>query len=349
MIKLDLKAESPELEALKSYLEENVSQVLADKINKGVRIEKDGKTLINKKTLETFMNYAQGEAQKLASKGARYACIKSDIVFGWAIHYFEEDSIEGTLYNEDGTPYKPTSKPTTKPVKSAPTTVVSKPTKPESKQFTLFDLVAEPTPKVEEKTLEIDTEQDESPAFDVDMETGEIISRNPQEKPKGSGLYQQYMHYVNATPNAVVIMRIGDFYEIFGECAVDIGNKLELTITGRDCGLEERVPMIGFPYHAADNYIRKIRDFYNVFIVDGTSTKFLPYAIHVDDDDEYEDEPSEEEMREFDGDVSEELHLENVNSIDDEDEGLDLDYMKHIDKEAFMVLVELLDDKLEVQ
>ena len=66
MIKLDLKAESPELEALKSYLEENVSQVLADKINKGVRIEKDGKTLINKKTLETFMNYAQGEAQKEA-------------------------------------------------------------------------------------------------------------------------------------------------------------------------------------------------------------------------------------------------------------------------------------------
>ena len=175
MIKLDLKAESPELEALKSYLEENVSQVLADKINKGVRIEKDGKTLINKKTLETFMNYAQGEAQKLATKGARYACIKSDIVFGWAIHYFEEDSIEGTLYNEDGTPYKPTSKPTTKPVKSAPATVVSKPAKPESKQFTLFDLVAEPKPKVEEKALEIDTKQDESPAFDVDMETGEII------------------------------------------------------------------------------------------------------------------------------------------------------------------------------
>jgi len=135
MIKLDLKAESPELEALKSYLEENVSQVLADKINKGVCIEKDGKTLINKKTLETFMNYAQGEAQKLAAKGARYACIKSDIVFGWAVHYFEEDSIEGTLYNEDGTPYKPTSKPTTKPVKSAPATVVSKPSKPESKQF----------------------------------------------------------------------------------------------------------------------------------------------------------------------------------------------------------------------
>lgn len=349
MIKLDLKAESPELEALKSYLEENVSQILADKINKGVRIEKDGKTLINKKTLETFMNYAQGEAQKLAAKGARYACIKSDIVFGWAIHYFEEDNIEGTLYNEDGTPYKPAPKTVPKPVKSAPATVVSKPAKPESKQFTLFDLVAEPTPKVEEKTLEIDTKQDDSPDFDVDMETGEIISRKPQEKPKDSGLYQQYMHYVNVTPNAVVIMRIGDFYEIFGERAVDIGNKLELTITGRDCGLEERVPMIGFPYHAADNYIRKIRDFYNVFIVDGTSTKFLPYAIHVDDDDEYEDELSEEEMREFDGDIDEEIPIETDMDNNDDNELNDIEYMKYIDKDAFMVLVEFLDDKLDVQ
>ena len=349
MIKLDLKAESPELEALKSYLEENVSQILADKINKGVRIEKDGKTLINKKTLETFMNYAQGEAQKLAAKGARYACIKSDIVFGWAIHYFEEDNIEGTLYNEDSTPYKPAPKTVPKPVKSAPATVVSKPAKPESKQFTLFDLVAEPTPKVEEKTLEIDTKQDDSPDFDVDMETGEIISRKPQEKPKGSGLYQQYMHYVNVTPNAVVIMRIGDFYEIFGERAVDIGNKLELTITGRDCGLEERVPMIGFPYHAADNYIRKIRDFYNVFIVDGTSTKFLPYAIHVDDDDEYEDELSEEEMREFDGDIDEEIPVETDMDNNDDNELNDIEYMKYIDKDSFMVLVEFLDDKLDVQ
>ena len=97
MIKLDLKAESPEMQALKQYLEENVNEFLADKINNGVRIQKDGKTLINKKTLETFMDYAHDEAKKLAAKNARYACIKHDIVFGWAMHYFEEVRPERVL------------------------------------------------------------------------------------------------------------------------------------------------------------------------------------------------------------------------------------------------------------
>ena len=126
MINLNLVTKSVEEEALKQYLEENASEVLADKINNGVRIEKDGKTLINKKTIETFMDYAAKEAQAQAEKGARYACLRHEVVFGWAIHYFEEDSIEGTLYNEDGTPYK-AQKP--KPVKTntpAPKSVVKK-------------------------------------------------------------------------------------------------------------------------------------------------------------------------------------------------------------------------------
>ena len=154
MIKLNLQAESPEMQALKTYLEENVSDALAEKINNGVRIEKDGKTLINKKTLETFMGYSHDEAKKLVAQGARYACIRSDVVFGWAMHYFEEDSIEGTLFNEDGTPYKSTPKPMPKaPAKTtAPTTatVVTKPNKPESKQFTLFDLMGGNTEQQQE-------------------------------------------------------------------------------------------------------------------------------------------------------------------------------------------------------
>ena len=68
MITLNLQAESPEFQALKAYLEENVSEILADKINNGVKIEKDGKTLINKKTLETFMDYAHGQAKILQQR-----------------------------------------------------------------------------------------------------------------------------------------------------------------------------------------------------------------------------------------------------------------------------------------
>ena len=69
MITLNLTAKGTEQELIKKYLEENASETLADKINNGVRIEKDGKTLINKKTLDSFMDYAHEEAKKQAEKG----------------------------------------------------------------------------------------------------------------------------------------------------------------------------------------------------------------------------------------------------------------------------------------
>jgi hypothetical protein len=347
MIVLNLETKNGSQRRIKAYLEQNASEVLAEKINNGVRIEKDGKTLINKKDLAGFMKYACEEARKLAKQGATGACVKDEIVFGWLIHYFEEDSIEGTLLNEDGTPYKVAKKQTQKSVKQTPAPVVqAKPAQNKPAQFTLFDMITENASKQEPKetaTIVVD-ETD----YSVDKETGEILPI--KEKPKGSGLYQQYMNHVKATPNALVVMRIGDFYEIFGDHAVDIGNKLELTITGRDCGLEERVPMIGFPYHAADNYIRKIREYYNVLLVDGTETKFLPYedgnGSNFDDYDEDDDELTEEEMREFDGDFDEIISDEKIDEQDDLD---DVQYIEYIDKEAFMVLVELLDDKLDVQ
>ena len=64
MIRLETKTKEQEL--LKAYLEANASETLIDKINNGVKIVKDGKTLINKKTLDTFMSYATEEARKQA-------------------------------------------------------------------------------------------------------------------------------------------------------------------------------------------------------------------------------------------------------------------------------------------
>ena len=115
---LNLETKTKSDEIIKAYLEENASELLADKINNGVFIEKDGKRLLNRKSLSSFMKYACEEARKLAEKGANSACIKDDVVFGWAVHYFEEDSIIGKLYNEDGSEYhKPVSesKTTQKP------------------------------------------------------------------------------------------------------------------------------------------------------------------------------------------------------------------------------------------
>ncbi len=107
MKNLNLNATSEPTKRIKEYLEQSASDMLADKINNGVQVEKDGQTLINKKTLDGFMEYATEEARKIAEKGSMCACVDDATVFGWAIHYFEEDSIIEKLYNQDGTEYVP--------------------------------------------------------------------------------------------------------------------------------------------------------------------------------------------------------------------------------------------------
>lgn len=136
MVTINLTAIKDEEIKIKKHLETNASEALAEKINNGVKIVKDGKTLINKKTIATFINHACEESRKQAEKGARFACIDDATVFGWAIHYFEEDSIEGTLYNEDGTEHKPAPEYT--PSKAVTPAVV---TPPKPKNMTLFDLM----------------------------------------------------------------------------------------------------------------------------------------------------------------------------------------------------------------
>lgn len=178
MIKLNLETNKKEYEIIKEYLENNVSEELESKINNGVKIQKDNKTLINKKTLDTFMQYANEEARKLAQQGANYACIEDKTVFGWAIHYFEENELEGKLYNEDGTDYKPEIKVTNAP-KPTP-----KP-KQENKQPTLFELIDLSTNKDENvKNIEEKQTQNNENIIEIDgnlisKETGEILSKSP--------------------------------------------------------------------------------------------------------------------------------------------------------------------------
>ena len=178
MIKLNLETNKKEYKIIKEYLENNVSEELANKINNGVKIVKDNKTLINKKTLETFMQYANEEARKLAQQGANNACIEDKTVFGWAIHYFEEDSIIGNLFNEDGTEYKPEIKFTT------PSKPITK-SKQENKQPTLFELMDLSTNKDEnvENIKEKQTQKNEN-VIEINgnlisKETGEILSKSP--------------------------------------------------------------------------------------------------------------------------------------------------------------------------
>lgn len=192
MITLNLVAENDCQQAIKDYLEHNVSEVLAHKINNGIKIEKDGKSFINKKTLTQFWAYATKKAQEMKT-----GYVANDTVFGWAIHYFEEDEIIGTLYNEDGSEYTP-PKPEYKPIQRIPAPTI--PQKPKPTQASLFDLLTSSNEEQkEEKTQEeivetVDKTEEEmqSPAleelndnsgipthFDVDEETGEILSPIP--------------------------------------------------------------------------------------------------------------------------------------------------------------------------
>lgn len=331
---INLTAKGRDQELILAYLTENASDVLADKINNGVPFEKDGKQLVNRKDLNGFMTFACNEARKLADKGSRSAAVEDSVVYGWAIHYFEEDTIEGKLFNPDGTEYKPPA-----PVKKTTAKPTPKPTPKPKSQFSFFDML---DGKKDEQETEVATQTDGSnvvdntdngPSIDEIAESlQQAMARKqatpPEQKPTQSTptspveqkpknpLYEKYITYVNRYPDSVIAMRVGDFYEVFGKKATLIADKANLTLTGRDMGFRQRIPMVGFPYHAAEAYFKKIRQTYSVVVVDGEDVRKLD-VFRIEDiiegdneltDDEeklIDDDLTEAEMRLFDGDIQE--------------------------------------------
>ncbi len=73
-----------------------------------------------------------------------------------------------------------------------------------------------------------------------------------------SPMMEHYLQMKEKHKDCVLFYRLGDFYEMFYDDAVKVSKLLDLTLTGRDCGLKERAPMCGIPYHAADAYIAKL-------------------------------------------------------------------------------------------
>ena len=73
-----------------------------------------------------------------------------------------------------------------------------------------------------------------------------------------SPMMQHYLATKNQYKDCILFYRLGDFYEMFFDDAITTSRELELTLTGKDCGQEERAPMCGIPYHAAENYISKL-------------------------------------------------------------------------------------------
>jgi DNA mismatch repair protein MutS len=71
-------------------------------------------------------------------------------------------------------------------------------------------------------------------------------------------MMQQYMEIKEKHKDKIIFFRLGDFYEMFFDDALTASKELEITLTGRDCGMAERAPMCGIPYHAAENYISRL-------------------------------------------------------------------------------------------
>ena len=257
---LNLTAQNKQEELILNYLQNNASETLADKINNGTPFEKDGHPLLNKKTLAGFMQYACDEARKLAEKSASSACIDDQTVYGWAIHFFEEDSIEGTLYTIDGAEYKPT----VKRVESNAVKAKPEPKKQENVQFSFFDNLTEQEVK-----------EHETDNSSVDTDENEVIERNGNDEqtpvasntPNGT-FFEKYQALQQQNPAYVIAYRLGDFYEILGDKAVAIAREIDLTLTSRDCGLQERVPLVGFPYHAAEIYFNKVSVHHDILVVE---------------------------------------------------------------------------------
>ena len=259
-MELNLTAQNKQEELVLKYLQDNASETLADKINNGTPFEKDGKPLLNKKTLAGFMKYACDEARKLAEKGANSTFIDDQTVYGWAIHYFEEESIEGTLYTIDGAEYKPT----VKRVESNAVKAKPEPKKQESVQFSFFDSLAEQEVK-EHKTdnSSVDTEENEVIEQNGNDEQTSVVSNTPN-----GTFFEKYQALQQQNPAYVIAYRLGDFYEILGDKAVTIAREIDLTLTSRDCGLQERVPLVGFPYHTAEIYFNKVSGHHDILVVE---------------------------------------------------------------------------------
>ncbi|MBR2587791.1 MAG: DNA mismatch repair protein MutS, partial [Bacilli bacterium] len=84
------------------------------------------------------------------------------------------------------------------------------------------------------------------------------MDRKTVDRNKITPMMKQYLEIKEKNEDIILFFRLGDFYEMFFDDAEKISKELELTLTGKSCGLEERVPMCGIPYHAASSYINKL-------------------------------------------------------------------------------------------
>lgn len=376
MIKLNLTAKDSREQTVLENLIPMVSETLADKINNGVYIEKDGKRLLNKKDLSTFMDYAAEQAKNTLAEnqrtGKQAVCVHGDDIMSWAIHYFEEESIEGKLYNEDGTEYKPVVKPTAKPV----TTIT--PPKPTPKpQLNIFDMLSSDKSNLSNKPndhepVDVADNEDngeelnsnytpEEPAAKAEQHISapipqKAITTSPATAHSLHPVYEHYLKIQSQYPDSIIAYRLGDFYEVFGENAKLLSDELDLTLTGRDFGLDSRIPLVGFPHHAMDKYILKIINKGHKIALAEDLNDIRVYEVNGETGEIISTETDDEALitvSELLGETPIEENTDTDDLLSVPPEANDNTYlqserqnMKAFDIEAMLILQELLDNKI---
>lgn len=353
-----------------------VSDTLADKINNGVYIEKDGKRLLNKKDLTSFMTYATEQARKIYNEqksGSQAVCVLGDDIMRWAIHYFEEDSIESKLFNEDGTEYVP-PKPAKATTKNTTPSIPHSPPPPKPKpQLSMFDLLDGKAPAAPKECADTDSVASaETPASippDNDPSVEEIADALQQAVDEKNGtrpqtalspLYSRYIAVQEQYPEHIALIRLGDFYEAFDDDATTLSDELNLTLTGRDVGLDNRVPMVGFPYHASDKYIQKMRERHSVVVIEDGNVVTLSRTVKdngktvdtdtgeiLNDEAVQTEELTESEMRQFDGDIQEPKSLDEGELTETVEQSVPIT-PSSFDEDTAIYLLKLLDGKMDI-
>lgn len=360
------------------HLKKLISEHTAKKIINGIPVQKDGKTLINKKSIRTYLNYLGDELYKQASemrkqqgKGEKknWAALAKDsnYILEHAIAYFDNDEIIGDLYDENGKLYKPAPTETPKNVVRSvqATTVVRKPEPPKPQQFTLFNFleetkndtvpVDEDTDDTDEDEIEetIDEDTDDMSEYEINRETGEILGKKVKTEPELPPSFSTFLQFKNQYANHIILSRLGDFYETYNDDAKTLSRDFDLILTGRNCG-KERVPMIGIPFHAIEPYIFKISAKYPLVLIDKDNIQIIPITpTEQDEEDIDDDELTEEEMQEFDGYMGEPIPPKQpiIEDTDEDDEELEemLAYKKFIDSHALASFIELFDGELDIK
>lgn len=195
----------------------------------------------------------------------------------------------------------------------------------------------EPIVKAEEPPVAAESKaENQSVVPEKPKPVEEVKAEQPQVMP----YYQKYLDAQKLNSQAVVVIRCGDFYEIMGENAKVIASELDLTLTGRNVGLPERVPMCGVPYHAMDKYLDKILANHGVIVVDGENEpvyiashaealggkevktqKPIPVGVPDDEPNPFDNDLSEDDLRD-----DFESELSDIEEPEVEDEEIDGEY-----------------------